>query len=469
MKIERRPTGTTMAKPEKRPKILIVEDDLGLRTQLRWALTDCETLVGDNREGALAIFHKEDPRIVLLDLGLPPHPDDASEGLQFIRTALALRPMTKIIVTTGNEDRAVALEAIALGAYDFFPKPVEQQQLKNVVQRALNLVQLEDEIRSLRQSQQSEPLAGLIGGSPEMTKICRMIERVAGSNVGVLITGESGTGKDLAARAIHRLSRRKDQPFIAINCAAIPENLLESELFGHERGAFTGAVRQVTGKIECAHHGTLFLDEIGDMAPALQAKLLCFLQDKTVVRVGGHKPIDVDLRVIAATNQDLQALMLAGKFREDLFYRLNEIGIHMPPLRERPGDAVLIAQYLLKKHRAALGSRVTGFAADAVALIESFAWPGNVRELENRIKRAVVMADGKQIVAADFELAGHIADQAGSLQSLRDIREDAERRAVIGALAQTDNNISQAAKILGVCRPTFYGLLKALKIDRGDS
>jgi two-component system NtrC family response regulator len=284
-----------------------------------------------------------------------------------------------------------------------------------------------------------------------------------------MITGESGTGKDLVARAIHRLSPRKDHPFVAINCAAIPENLLESELFGHERGAFTGAVRQVVGKIEFANRGTLFLDEIGDMAPALQAKLLRFLQDKTVVRVGGQRPIDVDVRVIAATNQDLNILMEDGRFREDLFYRLNEIGIHMPPLRERAGDAVLIAQFLLKKHRLALHGRVTGFSAEAISLIEAHPWPGNVRELENRIKRAVVMADSKQITAADLGLSNDDLTAGGIPKSLREIREDAERRAIIRTLAQTGGNVSQAAKLLGVCRPTLYGMLKTLQIARVDS
>ncbi len=475
MKSERAAKSERLERAEKRekilarPKLLIVEDDLGLSAQLRWVLSDFDTMIADNCETGLQILQREKPRIVILDLGLPPHPNDATEGLRFLRAALALRPATKIIVATGNEDHANALEAISLGAYDFCAKPVEQQVLKTIVQRALNVCGLEEEIETLRGMQQNEPLAGLIAASPEMFRICRMIERVSGSNVGVMITGESGTGKDLVARAIHRLSPRKDHPFIAINCAAIPENLLESELFGHERGAFTGAVRQAIGKIECAHRGTLFLDEIGDMAPALQAKLLRFLQDKTVVRVGGHKPIDVDVRVISATNQDLTALMEAGRFREDLFYRLNEIGIHMPPLRDRAGDAVLIAQFLLKKHRLALHSRVTGFSAEAISLIEAYSWPGNVRELENRIKRAVVMAESKQIGAADLGLSKEEPAAGGALKSLREIREDAERRAIIRTLAQTSGNISQAAKLLGVSRPTFYGMLKTLQIARVDS
>jgi two-component system NtrC family response regulator len=449
-----------------RPKLLIIEDDPGLSAQLRWVLSDFETMVADTCDAGLQILQRERPRIVILDLGLPPHPDDATEGLRFLRSALALRPATKIIVASGNEDHANALEAISLGAYDFCAKPVEQQVLKTIVQRALNLCGLEEEIQTLKGMQQNEPLAGLIAASPEMFRVCRMIERVSSSNVGIMITGESGT--DLAARAIHRLSPRKDHPFIAINCAAIPENLLESELFGHERGAFTGAVRQVIGKIECANRGTLFLDEIGDMAPALQAKLLRFLQDKTVVRVGGHRPIDVDVRVIAATNQDLTALMEAGKFREDLFYRLNEIGIHMPPLRERAGDAVLIAQFLLRKHRLALNSRVAGFTAEAISLIEAHPWPGNVRELENRVKRAVVMAESKQISAADLGLFNDDPAADGAPKSLREIREDAERRSIIRTLAQTSGNMSQAAKLLDISRPTLYGMLKTLQITRVD-
>jgi two-component system NtrC family response regulator len=455
------------AKPEMDAKILVVEDDPGMRSQLRWALTDLEILFAGNCEDGLAIFEQKAPRVVILDLGLPPHPNEATEGMKFLHAALAMRPRTKIIVSSGNDDHVTALKAIADGAYDICPKPVDPQILRIVIQRAQNLYQLEDEVELLRDAQQSEPLAGLIAGSPEMLKICHMIERVAGSNVGILITGESGTGKDLVARAIHRLSPRKDQPFIAINCAAIPENLLESELFGHERGSFTGAIRQVIGKIECANHGTLFLDEIGDMAPALQAKLLRFLQDKTVVRVGGHKPIDVDLRVIAATNQDLKTLMAEGKFREDLFYRLNEIGIRIPPLRERAGDALLIAQHLLKKHSNVLNRRVTGFTADAVALIEAHPWPGNIRELENRIKRAVVMVEGKHIGAADLELSTEGVSQTGAFNTLRAIREESERKAVIRALALTENNMSQAAKMLAVSRPTLYGLLKTLHIVRG--
>lgn len=450
-------------------KIMIVEDDPGLQTQMRWALSEYDTIVAGDCDTALGLFQREKPRVVLLDLGLPPHADDAIEGLRFLRTALAARPLTKIIVTSGNRNHSTALEAIGIGAYDFCPKPVEQQILKTIIQRALNLYQLEAEVQLLRESQQNEPLAGLIAGSPEMFKICRMIERVAPSNVGIVVTGESGTGKDLVARAIHRLSPRRDQPFIAINCAAIPEHLLESELFGHERGAFTGAVRQVIGKIECANRGTLFLDEIGDMDPGLQAKLLRFLQDKAVIRVGGHKPIDVDIRVIAATNQDLKQLMAEGRFREDLFYRLNEIAIHMPPLRERTGDALLIAQYLLKKHSAGLNRRFSGFTADAVALIETHPWPGNVRELENRIKRAVVMAEGKQISATDLGLMTETPPETGEvISTLREIREESERKAVLRALALTDNNVSKAAKMLGICRPTLYGLFKTLRIPRGD-
>jgi two-component system NtrC family response regulator len=448
-------------------KILIVEDDPGLQIQIRWALSDFQTLVANDRRSGLSLFQKEKPAVVVLDLGLPPHPDESIEGLKLLSAALALRPLTKIIVVSGMDDRATALEAIDLGAYDFCAKPFDRQVLTTVIKRALNLHQIEEELQTLRDAHQNEPLAGLIGGSPEMLNICHMIERVASSNVGILITGESGTGKDMVARAIHRLSPRKDQPFIAINCAAIPENLLETELFGHERGAFTGAVRQVIGKIECANRGTLFLDEVGDMAPALQAKLLRFLQDKTVVRVGGHKPISVELRVIAATNQNLQTLMDEGKFREDLFYRLNEIAINMPPLRERAGDVVLIAQFLLKKHSSMLNRRVSGFSADAVTLIESYPWPGNIRELENKIKRAVVMADGKQVSVADMALSPVTAPIEGTFTTLREIRENTERKAVIRALALTDNNMSRAAQILGVCRPTLYGLIKSLNVDRG--
>jgi two-component system NtrC family response regulator len=449
-------------------KVMIVEDDQGLRTQLRWALSDYQVFLAEDRPSALALLRKEEPNVVILDLGLPPDRDGATEGLAVLRAVLAFRPTIKVIVASGNEDRRNALEAISLGAYDFYPKPVDQEVLKIIIDRAWNSHQLEEEVRHLRETESRAPFRGLIANSPEMLKTCRMAERVASSDVSVMITGESGTGKDVLANAIHQASARKSRPFVAINCAAIPENLLESELFGHEKGAFTGAIRQVIGKIEQADGGTLFLDEIGDMPVALQAKLLRFLQDKKIVRVGGRVPIDVNLRVISATNQDLRTMMRDGRFREDLFYRLNEVGLAVPPLRDRPGDAVLIAHFLLKHLRADLDRDVKGFSPEALLRIDQYSWPGNVRELENRIKRAIVLTNEKYIGIEDLDLTVESATDGTEETSLHRAREMAERKAIGRALALADNNISEAARLLGVTRPTLYDLIKSLDIPRGE-
>jgi two-component system NtrC family response regulator len=456
-------------KPPRRPKLLIIEDDEGLRAQLKWALSGYDFHMAADRPSGMALFSDVQPNVVILDLGLPPDRDNASEGLLALSAMLALRPLTKVIIASGNEDRRIAVEAIRLGAYDFYAKPVDQDVLKIIIERAWSNYQLEEEVDRLREGLEADhmPFHGLVAGSPEMLKVCHMAERVASSDVRVVLSGESGTGKEVLARAIHTWSRRAACPFIAINCAAIPENLLETELFGHEKGAFTGAVSQVVGKVETAHKGTLFLDEIGDMPPALQAKLLRFLQEKVIERVGGRKSIMVDVRVIAATNRDLHAMMKQGEFREDLFYRLDEVDIRVPPLRERPGDAVLIAMYLLKKLRADLDRGVKGLSPEAIAAIESYSWPGNVRELENRIKRALVMANHRHLTVEDLDLPDSTFDPtAVVVPTLKQAREDAERRAVSRTLAATDNNIQKASKLLGVSRPTLYALMKALRISK---
>jgi two-component system NtrC family response regulator len=459
-----------MQTPRIEMKLLIVEDDQGLRKQLQWALSDYTLLFAANRTEALTVFRREEPQLVLLDLGLPPDVDNATEGLATLRSILALRPLTKVIISSGNEDRRNAVEAIDRGAYDFYAKPADQDVLKIIIERAWNSYQLEWELGQIKNSGMgTEDKGGMIAASAEMTKVCVLAEKVAGSDVGVVITGESGTGKDVLARAIHRWSPRRTHPFIAINCAAIPENLLESELFGHEKGAFTGAIAQVIGKCEQANKGTLFLDEIGDMPAPLQAKLLRFLQEKCIERVGGRKSIQVDVRVLAATNKDLRTMMREGTFREDLFFRLNEVSISLPPLRERSGDAALIATSLLSQSPLAREKGIKGFTGEALHCIAAYPWPGNVRELENRIKRAVVMANHGYIGPEDLDLEPVGAETEAAVPTLREVREDAERRALSRTLSLTGNNILEASRLLGVSRPTLYALMKALNFTkRGD-
>jgi len=453
---------------EKR-KLLIVEDDPGLRTQMKWALEEFDVLLAEDGPKALQMFERKRPPVVILDLGLPPDPNGASEGLGVLEEILKLAPLTKVIVASGNEERINALKAVGLGAYDFYPKPADPEVMRLIINRAITLHDLEEENAQLVKGQTS-PLAGLVASSPKMLSLCRTAERVATANIAVLITGESGTGKEILARAVHDLSARAGQSFVAINCAAIPENLLESELFGHEKGAFTGAVKQTIGKVEQAHSGTLFLDEIGDMPLSLQAKLLRFLQNRTIERIGGRKEIEVDVRVLSATNRDLGTMMKDGTFREDLFYRLNEVSMHIPPLRERPGDAVLLARYFRSKYSKDFAKAPKTFTADALAVIGLYSWPGNVRELENRVKRSMLMADGKGITAADLDLDLPVDADASLMPSLRQIRSQAEIEAVVRALALTDNNVSDASLLLGVSRPTLYEIMHSanMLIKRKD-
>ncbi|MXP46771.1 PEP-CTERM-box response regulator transcription factor [Altererythrobacter luteolus] len=443
------------------PKLLIVEDDEGLQAQLKWAYEDFDvTIVGD-RESAIAALRAEEPGVVTLDLGLPPDPDGTTEGFAVLDAIMALKPETKVIVASGHGARESALKAIEHGAYDFYQKPVDIEALGLIVRRALNLHKIENENRRLadKVGEDKTVLGAMITSAPEMVKVARTIERVAKTNVSVMLLGASGTGKELLAKGLHEASDRSGGSFVAINCAAIPENLLESELFGHEKGAFTGAVKTTEGKIEQAHGGTLFLDEVGDIPLPLQVKLLRFLQERTIERIGGRKPIEVDTRIVCATHQNLEAMIGEGRFREDLFYRLAEIVIKIPALSERPGDAILLAKAFLNRFSAEMNPQVKGFAPDALAAIDSWNWPGNVRELENRVKRAVIMADEKLVSAIDLDLEAD-ADEAAEVLNLKSAREQADRKVIRHALARTEGNISSTAKILGISRPTLYDLLK---------
>jgi two-component system NtrC family response regulator len=447
-------------------RLLVVEDDLGLQRQLRWCFEDYEVLVAEDRETALAQLRRHEPPVVLQDLGLPPDPEGVSEGLATLEEIIALAPATKVIVVTGHGDQENAVKAVGLGAYDFYQKPVETEALQLIVNRAYQIFELEKENQRLLRNKSASPLDGIVAVSEKMLQVCRVIEKVAPTNATSLLLGESGTGKELLARALHSLSPRVDKGFVAINCAAIPENLLESELFGYERGAFTGAVKQTQGKIELANTGTLFLDEIGDMPLLLQAKLLRFLQERVIERVGGREEIAVDVRVICATNQDLQVAIEEHRFREDLYYRVSEITIKIPPLREREGGRLILARILLDEEAPKHGRVFKGFSKDAQSAIQNYAWPGNVRELENKIKGAVIMAEGKQVTASDLGLSD--VDTAGPDLNLREVRRNAETRTIKRALVYSSGNISRAAKMLGITRPTLYDLLEKYNIQAKD-
>jgi two-component system NtrC family response regulator len=423
---------------------------------MRWAFDGFETVVASDRETAIAQLRRYEPAVVTMDLGLPPAPDDVSEGFALLGEMLALAPDTKVIVLTGQHDRENAVRAVGLGAYDFFAKPFEPELLQLTIERAFRLHDLQGENAALV-AQQASPLSGLLTRDPAMLRICRTIERVASAAVTVALLGESGTGKEILARGLHALSPRAKQRFVAINCAAIPDTLLESELFGYEKGAFTGAVRQTPGKIETANKGTLFLDEIGDLPMPLQAKLLRFLQERVIERIGGREEIPVDVRIVCATHRDLKAQVADRLFREDLYYRLAEIVVEIPPLREREGDAVLLAHAFVQRFARDNGRGAMVLGEDAVTAIESHRWPGNVRELENCLKRAVIMAEGNRISAADLGLAS--VDDDLQYLNLRQVREEAERRAVLRALARTNGNIVKAAEALGVSRPSLYDLM----------
>lgn len=437
--------------------LLIVEDDPGLRSQLRWSFDQYKVQVAEDRESAMAAVKKYEPAVVTLDLGLPPDPGGVKEGFLLLREILSVAPQTKVIVLTGNDDTVNPVKAIGQGAYDFYQKPIAPEILAFVIERAFRLHALEEENRRLSALHISNPLEGIIGASPEIHGVCRMVERLAPTDMTVLVLGESGTGKELIARALHALSPRAKKPFIAVNAAAIPENLLESELFGYERGAFTGAMQQVKGKFELAEGGTFLLDEIGDIPLSLQPKLLRVLQERVIERVGGRQEIKIDVRVICTTHQNIPRLIEEGRFRDDLYFRINETIIDVPPVRERTGDVTILARAFMERYAKQMGRTILGFTEEALAALEAYQWPGNVRELEHKIKRAVVMAAGTLIDVKDLELApGQIKQR---LRSLREIRDAAERQAICAAMAEAGDNVSKASELLEVARPTLYALL----------
>lgn len=446
-----------------KPTLLVVEDDVGLQAQLKWAYDDFDVVIAGTREAALAAVRAHEPAVITLDLGLPPDPDGTSEGFAVLEAVMAMKPDSKVIVASGHGARESALRAVEQGAYDFYQKPLDIETLGHIVDRAWRLFQLEAENQRLsaKVGEDRTVLGTMITAAPEMAKVARTIERVAPTNVSVMLLGASGTGKELLAKGVHDASARRDGAFIPINCAAIPENLLESELFGHEKGAFTGAVKTTEGKIELADGGTLFLDEVGDIPLQLQVKLLRFLQERTIERIGARKTIAVDTRIVCATHQNLESMIADGSFRKDLFYRLAEIVVKIPNLAERPGDAVLLAKSFLTKFADEMNPVVTGFDPSALAAIDNWKWPGNVRELENRVKRAVIMADGKLIRVADLDLEN--LDEGAETKialNLKAAREQADRRMIRQALARSEGNISNTAKLLGISRPTLYDLLK---------
>jgi two-component system NtrC family response regulator len=444
--------------------LLVVEDDEGLQRQLKWAYDGYQVICAGDRESAVDALRAHEPAVVTLDLGLPPDPDGTDEGFAVLAEILRLKPDTKVIVASGHAARESALKAIAMGAYDFYKKPVDIDELGLIVARAFHVHEIEEENRRLESGGALTVLGSIITAAPEMLKVARTIERVASADVSVMLLGASGTGKELLARAVHEQSGRKGQ-FVAINCAAIPENLLEAELFGYERGAFTGAVKSNVGKIELAEGGTLFLDEVGDIPLPLQVKLLRFLQERVIERIGGRQPIAVNTRIVCATHQNLDAMTGDGRFREDLYYRLAEIVVNIPSLSERSGDAVLLARHFVNRFARELNPAVQTLSPDAIEAIDAYGWPGNVRELENRIKRAVIMADGKTVAAADLDLSSKAAAEHSLPINLRAAREVADRKAIRHAMSRTENNISGAAKLLGISRPTLYDLLKQYRLQ----
>jgi two-component system NtrC family response regulator len=444
-------------------KVLVVDDDLGIQKQLKWALSEFDTVFASDRSSAIAQLRRFEPTVVTLDLGLPPDPANASEGLKALQEIMTLLPRTKVIVVTGNNEKENALKAINMGAYDFYQKPIDSDTINILIKRALNLAELENENRLLTLFTPS--MGRIIGNSEAIQAISRKAEKIALTDITALLLGESGTGKEVFARSIHEHSNRKTKPFVAINCASIPENLLESELFGYEKGAFTGANKTTLGKIETAQGGTLFLDEIGDMPLGLQAKMLRFLQERIIERVGGRSEIPVDIRVVCATHRDLQSMVKEETFREDLFYRVGEIIISIPPLRDRDDDVVLLAKIFLNQYKDEYSTKTTGFSDDAIEAMLSHSWPGNIRELQNKLKSAVVLAEGSVINADDLGLIAKVKDTQPMVLNLREVRELAESKAIRRAYHQSEQNISRTAELLGVTRPTLYSLIDKYHLE----
>jgi two-component system NtrC family response regulator len=442
--------------------LLIVEDDLALQKQIKWSVDKFESVTANDRDSAMVQLRRHSPAVVTMDLGLPPDADGVSEGFRLLEQILTVEPDTKVIVLTGQNDQANALRAVALGAYDFFAKPFEPDLLNLTIERAFRMFELQKENRRLQSMYQPDALTGLITRDPEMLRVCRTIEKVANTTATVMLLGESGTGKEVLARGLHQASPRKNEKFVAINCAAIPENLLESELFGYEKGAFTGATKTTLGKIELANGGTLMLDEIGDLPFSLQAKLLRFIQERTIERVGGRSEIPVDVRIVCATHQDLKALSKESRFREDLYYRLAEIVINIPPLRSRNGDAALLAYAFVRRFAREQNRGSLNLSEESIKFIEAHNWPGNIRELENCIKRAVIMSDSNQILPEDIGLDVSPSSAPDKPLDLRTTREIAEKNAIIFALGRVNGNIVKAAELLGVSRPTLYDLMHRL-------
>jgi two-component system NtrC family response regulator len=448
-------------------KLLIIDDDKGIQKQLKWSLSDFEAVLAGDRESAVAAVRRHEPKVVTLDLGLPPDEANATEGLAALQEILTIAPHTKVIVITGNDDRTNALKAISAGAYDFYQKPIDPEVINVIIARAFSVAAIEDENRKMRQVAGSD--IGIIGNSEAIDRLRMMVKRIAPTQITALLLGESGTGKEVTANAVHIASDRSDKPFVAINCASIPENLLESELFGFEKGAFTGAHRSTKGKIECAEGGTLFLDEIGDMPFSLQAKLLRFLQEKTIERLGGRQEINVDVRVVCATNQNLEEMVADKTFREDLFYRVSEITLNIPPLRDRDEDVLILAQYFLQLYALEYKRNVKSFSEDGLSAIKAHKWPGNIRELQNKVKSSVIMTTGTQVTAFDLGFFDHTNTEFELSLNLRTVREKAESLAIQKAYALAEGNMSKTSELLGVTRPTLYSLIEKYSLTINDT